>query len=65
MPIYKVATVVDGEQGAVEKVRLIRAGNKLQAKAHAADAHITVALASEDDLIELTKANVEVEKVVE
>jgi hypothetical protein len=62
MPIYMVTTTIEGEK-LVEKVRLVRAQNKMQALSHAAERHITVGLASEDDLIKLTKDGVNVETV--
>lgn len=60
MPIYKVITnVADG--GHKSEKRLVRAATKATAKNFAADKHIAVEQASDDDLIALTKEGIEVE----
>ncbi|CAB4134617.1 hypothetical protein UFOVP274_2 [uncultured Caudovirales phage] len=56
MRVYKVGHK-DGS------VRLVRAAMKNQAVAHAAQSDYTVQVASQDDLIELTKKGVEVENL--
>lgn len=62
MATYKVSVNQNpGDADSKAKVRLIRAKLKTTAKAHAADAHISVEPCSEDDLIALTKAGVEIE----
>lgn len=57
MPIYKVTATA----GKAEQVRLVKAKTAPQALAFATEEHIKVERASDDDLIALTKQNVEVE----
>lgn len=74
MPIYIVKTKATraaslkppaADALEVEQTRLVRAKVKAQAVNFAADKHISVEQASEDDLIKLTKQGIEVEEVGE
>lgn len=59
MSIYKVT--ITTILGAAPKTRLVRAKTKATARNNAAGQHIAVELASDADLIQLTKDGVEVE----
>lgn len=63
MSIYKVTVNATGAntEVLVAQTRLVRAKTKATAKNYAADKHIKVELASDTDLIQLTKDGVEVE----
>lgn len=61
MPIYK--TVIKAEDG--EKTRLIEAKNGAKALAYATSQHITIEKATNQDLIDGTKAGLEVEKATD
>jgi hypothetical protein len=60
--IYRVDVNLQGIEGEGDKVLLVNAGTQAQALKFATDKIVSVRVASPDDLITLTKRNVEVQE---
>ena len=62
MPIYIITNTIESGGTPTKERRLIDARNRAQAIAHAVSTAIQCGVASTADLIECTKAGIEVEK---
>lgn len=63
MPIYLITNSIESGGTPANERRLIDAKNQAQAIAHAVSTSMKCGIASTSDLIECTKAGIEVEKV--